>query len=186
MTTDRTGRADQQEIVGGNWMEQTIAEHVRRAEHYIVEEQAKIAPDNALIALLCDSVRMSREYLSNASLPDSLAVAQALEQAAALIERHGKDYVDKWGEDEGNGLDRNAKSYAWDCLQHALAIRALIPADLAAEAHRDKEDAERYRWLRAKESPTAEVIQRRIDEYGLEILCEEALDVAIDTARRST
>lgn len=42
-------------------MEQTPAEHVRRAEAFIEVEQAKPLPDNALIALLCDSIRLTRE-----------------------------------------------------------------------------------------------------------------------------
>lgn len=49
--------------VGGEWMEQTIQTHMHRAEHYIAIEQAKILPDNALVAVLCDSVRLCREYV---------------------------------------------------------------------------------------------------------------------------
>jgi hypothetical protein len=49
--------------VGGEWMEQTIQTHMHRAEHFIAIEQAKITPDNALIAVLCDSVRLCREYV---------------------------------------------------------------------------------------------------------------------------
>lgn len=45
-----------------------------------------------------------------------------------------------------------------------------------------RKDALRYRWLRAKESATAGVVQRRIDEYGFEMLCEDELDAAIDVA----
>jgi hypothetical protein len=61
--------------VGGDWMEQTIATHVTRCEHLIAEEQAKVSPDNALIAALCDSVRMAREYTrvaQSTSLPPKL------------------------------------------------------------------------------------------------------------------
>ena len=50
------------EMVAGEWMEATIGMHVARCEHLIREEQAKPSPDNALIAVLCDSVRMAREY----------------------------------------------------------------------------------------------------------------------------
>ena len=47
--------------VGGEMMEGTIADHIRGCEVTLAEEQSKIAPDNALIALLCDSVRLARE-----------------------------------------------------------------------------------------------------------------------------
>ena len=52
--------------VAGEWMEKTIAEHVRACEVLIGEEQRKPSPANHLVAVLCDSVRMAREYVREA------------------------------------------------------------------------------------------------------------------------
>lgn len=54
--------------VGGEWMENTIAYHVRACEVLMAEEQEKPLPNNAMIAVLCDSVRLTREYLRLAAL----------------------------------------------------------------------------------------------------------------------
>lgn len=48
-------------IVAGNQMERTLAEFERACEVHIQEEQRRPNPDNALIALLCDAVRLKRE-----------------------------------------------------------------------------------------------------------------------------
>ena len=50
-----------EETVGGSYMERTVEDFVRACEVMIGHEQEKIAPDNALVALLCDAVRFSRE-----------------------------------------------------------------------------------------------------------------------------
>lgn len=42
--------------------ERSIADHERACLVLIAEEQEKINPNNALIAVLSDSVRMGREY----------------------------------------------------------------------------------------------------------------------------
>jgi hypothetical protein len=41
----------------------SLAEHVRRCEVSINEEQFKISPNNVAIAALCDSIRLVREYI---------------------------------------------------------------------------------------------------------------------------
>lgn len=43
------------------WCEESIAGHIRSCEVLIDEEQRMPAPDNTLIAVLCDSIRLSRE-----------------------------------------------------------------------------------------------------------------------------
>lgn len=43
-------------------MEGSNAEFERRCLIYLAEEQDKLIPDNALITLLCDGVRLAREY----------------------------------------------------------------------------------------------------------------------------
>jgi len=72
-------------VVGGAWMEQTIATHMHRAEHFIAIEQAKINHDNGLIAVLCDSVRLCREYVKAMASTTSSTVEPSV--AAPLYEQ---------------------------------------------------------------------------------------------------
>jgi len=48
--------------IAGRMMDGTIAEHVRACEVLIEQEQYQVMPNNHLISVLCESVRMSREY----------------------------------------------------------------------------------------------------------------------------
>lgn len=41
----------------------SIADHLRRLHALVGEEQSKISPDNVIIGVLCDSVRLVREHL---------------------------------------------------------------------------------------------------------------------------
>jgi hypothetical protein len=50
-------------------METTIATFQQRCDRLLADEQQKIAPDNALIAVLCDAVRLAREYVELATKP---------------------------------------------------------------------------------------------------------------------
>jgi len=54
-------------VVAGTYMDRSIADFQRACCVHILEEQRKPSPDTALIALLCDAVRCSRE-LSIAAL----------------------------------------------------------------------------------------------------------------------
>jgi len=45
-------------------MEGSNADFEHRCMVYLAEEQDKLSPDNGLIALLCDGVRLAREYSS--------------------------------------------------------------------------------------------------------------------------
>lgn len=47
--------------IAGVYMDRSIADFQRACAVHIGEEQRKAAPDTALIALLCDAVRCSRE-----------------------------------------------------------------------------------------------------------------------------
>lgn len=49
--------------VEGRQMLTTISQHERACLVHLMEEQEKISPNNALVAVLCDSVRLCREYL---------------------------------------------------------------------------------------------------------------------------
>jgi hypothetical protein len=48
-------------LIAGRRMERSIADFVRACEVYIAEEQDNVGPDNTLIALLCDAIRLTRE-----------------------------------------------------------------------------------------------------------------------------
>ena len=58
-----------EQVVAGEWMECSIGVFMRRCELYIVDESQKLAPDNTLIALLCDAVRLARETIRLATRP---------------------------------------------------------------------------------------------------------------------
>lgn len=47
--------------VGGRRLLRSLADFERACKVHIAEEQDKLNPDNALIALLCDAVRLARE-----------------------------------------------------------------------------------------------------------------------------
>jgi hypothetical protein len=47
--------------IAGRRMLRSLAAFTRACEVTIAEEQKKLAPDTALIALLCDAVRLARE-----------------------------------------------------------------------------------------------------------------------------
>lgn len=55
--------------VGGSVLDCSVGEFQHRCQRWIAEEQCKINPDNALIALICDAVRLSREYMSDRKKP---------------------------------------------------------------------------------------------------------------------
>lgn len=48
-------------LVEGAYMDRSVVDFQRSCLVHIAEEQRKPAPDTALIALLCDAIRCSRE-----------------------------------------------------------------------------------------------------------------------------
>jgi hypothetical protein len=50
--------------VAGDYMTISIAQFQDRADVILHEEQRKPNPDSALVAFICESVRMSREYVN--------------------------------------------------------------------------------------------------------------------------
>lgn len=80
--------------VAGDVMLTSIAQHVRRCSLLLADEQEKIAPDNALIACLCDSIRLTREHVNLATgritspSPSRLAAACSLLSEAGRCVRH--------------------------------------------------------------------------------------------------
>lgn len=51
--------------VGGRRIDCSNAAFEHRCLVYLAREQAKLSPDNGMIALLCDAVRITREYSDN-------------------------------------------------------------------------------------------------------------------------
>lgn len=60
--------------VGGR-MERSIADFLRACDIHLVAQQESIMPDNALIAVLCDAVRLAREHLQLLASPGPVAGA---------------------------------------------------------------------------------------------------------------
>lgn len=56
-------------LVAGERMERPIYAFVLACDHLLADEQAKPNPDNALIAVLCDAVRLTRELAALAKEP---------------------------------------------------------------------------------------------------------------------
>lgn len=54
-------------VVAGGYMDRSIADFQRACETWILREQESEFSDNALIALLCDAVRCSRELAACAA-----------------------------------------------------------------------------------------------------------------------
>lgn len=54
-------------IVAGDFMTTSISQHEQACRVLLMEEQEKPLPNNALIATLCESVRMGREYCNSRS-----------------------------------------------------------------------------------------------------------------------
>lgn len=69
MTTENVGQA----IVCGSRLPCSLAEFERRAVAIITEEMLKADADNALIDVLCDAVRLKREYSEYATKIGELA-----------------------------------------------------------------------------------------------------------------
>lgn len=51
--------------VGGRRLGRTINSYKRAILVLLAEEQMKLSPNNALIAVLCDSIRLAREYVDH-------------------------------------------------------------------------------------------------------------------------
>lgn len=56
------GERDEMPLVAGRMLSDSLENFERRARVYIGREQRKPLPDNGLIAVLCDAVRLSREH----------------------------------------------------------------------------------------------------------------------------
>ena len=55
------GKATMRVVIEGTFMERSLNDFARACLALIEEEQAQLAPNNALIAVLCDAVRLTRE-----------------------------------------------------------------------------------------------------------------------------
>lgn len=58
------GHGDGLPEIGGDALPITIEAHVRSCRVLLDEEQRRPNPDNALIATLCNSVRLAREHVA--------------------------------------------------------------------------------------------------------------------------
>ena len=63
-------------VVAGEFMERSIASFVRACEVHIEAEQGKPLPDNSLIAVLADAIRLTRELARSVGAAFSPAAAE--------------------------------------------------------------------------------------------------------------
>ena len=101
--------------VGGDYMDRTINEHVRACEVLLAEEQEKARPDTALIATLCDSVRLAREHVAPAALRDAVPDAVRRWRELDPIERRCAVAM----------MERRVASYEGDPSVAAADFRAI-------------------------------------------------------------
>lgn len=132
------GLVEPSSLVAGVYMDRSLADFQRACEVHIGEEQRRANPDTALIAVLCDAVRCSRELALVATKADALpaAVPAALraprEEALPTAEEvrgilHARESV-KWPHDLEQALAD------WDqwCVEHPSVLDNLAkrPFDL--------------------------------------------------------
>jgi hypothetical protein len=103
-------------VVGGR-MERSIADFIRACGVHLTDEQEKIAPDTALIAVLCDGVRMAREYLAY--------VASVIPSSQPFTENETKDVLTALYQDGHVDLVL--------CDRVAALMRAAVPASAEGE-----------------------------------------------------
>ena len=66
-----------EDVVAGRRLDRSVADFVRSCEVLIREQQERASPDNAVIATLCDAVRLAREFVdANDLAPDAGCNAQ--------------------------------------------------------------------------------------------------------------
>ena len=73
--------------VGGRTYDGTLNWFEHRCRVYIEAEQKKVAPDNGLIAVLCDAVRVAREYADNRRAEPPHPPAEGVAQDSLVIPR---------------------------------------------------------------------------------------------------
>lgn len=98
--------------VDGVYMDRSLNDFTRACLVYLEEEQAKLAPDTHLIALLCDSVRLTREMT-------------LLSQRATRLDEEREDlarYRFLRGCAQGLSLGMDGTQY-WHVLDHLFQYR---------------------------------------------------------------
>jgi hypothetical protein len=143
--------------VTGGRMDRTIADFRRACRVLLMEEQEQANPNNALVTILCDAVRLSREYIHD--LRASAVAPSDLE--ALLAEREGMKA-------EIARLTEHAKEWRDVANQRALEM-----IDLSA-------DAERMDWLEAEHSRVDPVMRLTVKEHHFR---ESPLWANVDGAR---
>jgi hypothetical protein len=113
-----TDDAPEPSLVAGDRLERSLVDFVRACETILEEEQRLVSPNNALIGLLCDAVRLAREHSSarGAHRPEDLDAA-----IVAICNRIHVDVSD-W-----KAAEREiAKFPALDLLATDLLLRMVV------------------------------------------------------------
>ena len=138
---DALARADELEalpVVAGRMVTGTLADLTRRAQRFLADEQDKPMPDNALIGVLCDTVRLVREHVDAQRCPPLEARAEKAEAEA----KNTRTLYDAL-------LDERARSFAMlatvvgkvGCTEY----QAEVDLEIASRIEAIKADAARLR-----------------------------------------
>ena len=123
MVKGRTMRVE----VAGVYMDRSLNDFTRGCLVYLEEEQAKLAPDTHLIALLCDAVRLTREMTQ-------------MEQRDRAINEERQEiarwrYIESCAQPMSPGMDG---TFYWQVLSHLFAYKTRTfdeAIDRARHAH---------------------------------------------------
>ena len=120
-------------VIGGTYMDRSIAQFTRACQVLIKEEQDRLAPNNALISALCDAVRVARELVlvGNRAMENPITLA---EDAARY--RFLRQYARK--------IPHGAEEYPYWVLETSTFPQgATFDVSLDAQRHQRKESHDR-------------------------------------------
>lgn len=133
--------------VAGRRCEWSLAELEHRCRVLIGEEQGKPLPDNALIAVLCNTVRFIREYIDDwaARAPaDESDMEEVVDSAAkAIRETVGATAADGWTFEEISVLNDDLKAIVRTAVR---AARAPAPPEEQDAARKAAEEIAKTFW----------------------------------------
>ncbi len=114
--------------VGGRTLSEPINVFERRCRVHLMREQEGISPDNGLIALLCDAVRLAREYGDTINRPIPIPPAKFATPNDTITEAEIAEY---------EKLAQTSPSH-WEPTDVKSALRKMIDAYRAQQREIEK------------------------------------------------
>lgn len=121
-------------LVAGTYMDRSLGDFMRACEAWIAEEQYKLAPDTHLIALLCDSVRLAREFIRSIKMTELPSALKTLRLDASRYR-----YLRSYTHPTSPSMDG---TMFWNVAGHALPLKAAsfdAAVDLARQRMADEQ-----------------------------------------------